>query len=130
VSTVDPSNVNVGWDLYTYANVGTPTQVGFAFSRGNGASQVISLGTDNLVAGQYYDVTVVYDAAVKTSYLYVNGTLQATQADTNALVASTSPLIMGMDPVASANYFSGDVDDVRIYDRAINAAELVEISLQ
>ena len=64
-------------------------------------------------------VTGVYDGA--NMRIYINGEEYDFQAKTGALTNSTG-FSVGND--ASGNYFDGDIDDVRVYNRALTAAQV------
>ena len=64
-------------------------------------------------------VTAVYDGA--NMRLYLNGEEWDFQPKTGTLTSSTG-FSVGND--ASGNYFDGDIDDVRVYNRALTAAQV------
>jgi hypothetical protein len=66
-------------------------------------------------------LAVTYDGA--TLRLYVNGTQVATRAQTGAITSSTNPLRIGGNAVWG-EYFNGVIDEVRVYNRALSAAEI------
>jgi concanavalin A-like lectin/glucanase superfamily protein len=55
--------------------------------------------------------------------LYVNGALVATRAQTGNATVSTGVLRIGGNGVWG-EYFTGAIDEVRIYNRALSAAEI------
>ena len=55
--------------------------------------------------------------------LYVNGTLVSTTAAPGSLASSTAPLRIGGNNIWG-EYFSGLIDEVRVYNRALSAAEI------
>jgi hypothetical protein len=55
--------------------------------------------------------------------LYVNGALAATHATTGDITISTGALRIGGNTVW-AEWFSGLIDEVRIYSRPLSAAEI------
>jgi hypothetical protein len=55
--------------------------------------------------------------------LYVNGAQVASQAQTGAIATSTNPLQIGGDSLYGG-YFAGQIDEVRIYNRALNITEI------
>jgi hypothetical protein len=57
-----------------------------------------------------------------TVRLYVNGAQVAASAQTAALSTSTSALTIGAD--FYGEYFEGVLDEIRIYNRALNVSEL------
>jgi fibronectin type 3 domain-containing protein len=58
-----------------------------------------------------------------TLALYVNGVQTASQAATGAITANTAPLRIGGNAIWG-EYFSGLIDEVRIYNRALSASEI------
>ena len=73
----------------------------------------------------WYHIVGVYD--VNTSYLYINGILDNSSSITVALSNSTRFSIGSSNTDASANYFNGLIDEVRIYNRALNQAEITTL---
>ena len=55
--------------------------------------------------------------------LYVNGVQVGSRAQTGSMVVSTRALRIGGNGVWG-EYFNGLIDDVRIYNRALTAAEI------
>src|SRR5206468_1589688 len=74
----------------------------------------------------WYFVASVYNAAAQTLDIYVNGVLD------NGTLVGTVP-VSQLNPAVNINigrksigdYFKGTIDEVRIYDRALLAAEIV-----
>ena len=79
-----------------------------------GAPSAIPLNT-------WSHVAVTWDGA--TMRFYVNGTQVATKARTGTLQAVTTPVRIGANSYAGEN-FLGRIDEVRIYNRALSAAEV------
>ena len=61
---------------------------------------------------------------VQTLRLYVNGVQVASQAQTGAIATSTNPLQIGGDSIYG-QYFAGRIDEVRIYNHALSASEVL-----
>ena len=74
-----------------------------------------------LPSNQWVLVTIERNAG--TWYLYVNGNLVVTGGTTSPSSATTK-LTIG---TASADYFPGSIDDVRIYNRALSADEILDL---
>ena len=55
--------------------------------------------------------------------MYVNGALVGTLAHSGPLTTSGGPLRIGGDSVW-AEFFQGRIDEVRVYSRALSAAEI------
>ena len=79
------------------------------------------VGTSALTANTWAHLAATYDGA--TMRLYVNGVQVASRAQTGAIATSTNPLQIGGDSIYG-QYFAGRIDEVRIYNRALSAAEI------
>ena len=66
-------------------------------------------------------LAATYDGA--TLRLYVNGAQVGSKAVSGAIATSTGPLRIGGDSIWG-EYFSGLLDDVRVYKRALSASEI------
>jgi hypothetical protein len=78
-------------------------------------------GTAPLTANTWTHLAGTYDGA--TMRLYVNGVQVASRAQTGAIATSTNPLQIGGDSI-HGQYFAGRIDEVRVYNRALSAAEI------
>ncbi|WP_157995720.1 LamG-like jellyroll fold domain-containing protein [Thermomonospora amylolytica] len=80
--------------------------------------------------GQWTHLVGVYDATAKTISLYVDGKLQGTTAYDAAgwATASRGPFTVGrgLHQAAKRDYFPGEIDDVRVFDRAVTAANAAD----
>jgi hypothetical protein len=74
-----------------------------------------------LPANTWTHVAATYDGA--TLRLFINATQAASQSGSGNLISSTGALRIGGNQVWG-EYFSGQIDDVRIYARALSAAEI------
>ena len=79
-------------------------------------------GTAALPVNTWSHLASTYDGA--TWRLYVNGTQVATRAYTKAIPVSAGALRLGGNTIWS-EWFQGRLDDVRIYNRGLAAAEVV-----
>jgi hypothetical protein len=74
-------------------------------------------------------VCVVLDRSTDTVYVYINGVSVPVTLDHDAAlptVNTTSPLYIGGNPDAGL-YYQGQVDEVRIYDRALTGPEIQSV---
>ena len=78
-------------------------------------------GSAALAVNAWSYLTGTYDGS--TLRLYVNGTQVATQTRTGAITTSTNPLTIGGDPIFG-QYFAGLIDEVRVYNVALSAAQI------
>ena len=74
-----------------------------------------------LATGAWAHLAETYDGS--SVRLYVNGTLVSTTAAPGSLASSSSPLRIGGNSIWG-EYFSGLIDEVRIYNRALSASEI------
>ncbi|WP_454857998.1 LamG-like jellyroll fold domain-containing protein [Promicromonospora soli] len=79
------------------------------------------------VPGQWYHLTGVRDAAAGTLSLYVDGERVATK-DVCTAPATEGSLVIGRGQYGGneVDHVRGDVDDVRVFDRALSDAEVAE----
>jgi alpha-mannosidase len=87
---------------------------------GSGAS-ALQLRGSAVSAGQLYHLACAWDGTRVN--LYVNGTLQASVAQTLTPAANAAPLFIGQFG-ASADRLQGMIDEVRIYTRALTQAQI------
>ena len=72
--------------------------------------------------GQWYMLTAVLDSSV--AYHYVNDSLISTQAYTTNIANNTLPLEIGRDVPGLTEVFNGKLDDIGIWDRALDSLEV------
>jgi hypothetical protein len=78
--------------------------------------------------GQWHHVGLVYDYYGLKRSLYVDGAEVAKDTDFVGGVGSNGGLYFGADKTfGTASFFSGLIDDVRIYDRALIGEEIAEL---
>jgi glucose/arabinose dehydrogenase/PKD repeat protein len=80
-----------------------------------------AIGPAQIPLHTWTHLATTYDG--ETLALYVNGTLVASKPQTGAAAASSGPLRIGGNSVWG-EYFSGLIDDVRVYNRALDPAEI------
>ncbi len=62
--------------------------------------------------------------------LYIDGQLAATAANANSIYwTGATTTYIGQHP-SNTNYLNGKVDDVRIYSRALSAAEVASLAAE
>lgn len=70
-----------------------------------------------------------YEAATGRATLYVDGRLRATaNLGPTTLKSDTGPLALGWDDGFSGRYFAGELDEVRLYARALATNEVVALA--
>ena len=126
---VHPSTVTSAWtdvvykgnDNY-YLESATPKSKFPAAGATVGTSDVAAYGKKALTASTWAFLTETYDGA--TLSLYVNGTLVSSLAEAGNIATSTNPLQIGGDSIYG-QYFKGTIDEVRVYNGALTAAQIM-----
>src|SRR3989344_1263779 len=123
-----------GWQLKTTVDCG-PRTIAIHISSGGTSHQ--RCGSKTLSLNTWYHATGVYDASALTLDVYLNGSIDNGTLVGGAIPSSQddagSPVEIGcrnqtaLNPCWSAPpnlTFNGAIDDVRIYNRALSAAEV------
>jgi hypothetical protein len=87
----------------------------------DGASYFSAPAAISLPLNRWSHLAATYDATMLR--LYVNGVLTASVPAGGPLVASSDPLRLGGNSI-SGEWFAGSIDDVRVYNRVLSAAEI------
>jgi hypothetical protein len=126
VARMDPRNKHRGWDLWVEGNkIGTHIISAFP-------EDALKVVTNTPIAvNQWTHVAVVYDGSAKPDgvTVYVNGRPQGTSTQNDTLKSTTRtevPLTIGQR-FTTEKLFGGNIEDVRIYDRKLTAAELDQL---
>ena len=86
-----------------------------------GGSQTQAFGTAQLAVNSWVYLVETFDGA--TLRFYVNGAQVSSVARTGSILTSTNPLQIGSDSIYG-QYFNGLIDEVRIYNTALSAAQI------
>ncbi|MBK7937218.1 MAG: hypothetical protein IPJ82_09050 [Lewinellaceae bacterium] len=78
-----------------------------------------------LTAGAWTHVVMVHDGA--KDIIYFNGAKVNEKNAAGALDATTKPLGIGYDPIDNANYFNGALDEVALFDVALNDVQIAAL---
>ena len=72
-------------------------------------------------------VTTVFDTDTETLAIYLNGELSARRARTDGAIGATDshPIQLGQYTAGASQQFAGDLDEIRIYSRALQAEEVL-----
>jgi hypothetical protein len=123
---VYPTVVNSSWRdvIYkaddNYYLEATSTQGGAPGMGGTFSANPL-YGTGALTVNAWTHLAATYDRT--TMRLYVNGTQVASRAQTGNIATSTNALQIGGDSFYG-QYFQGNIDEVRVYNRALSQAEI------
>jgi len=83
---------------------------------------VYNVGTNSAVSENWYHVVGVFDGT--NLNIYLNGIKQAATTTGSIGNHSAIPLKIGMMGESNINPFNGSINEVRIYNRALSAAEI------
>jgi chitinase len=106
----------LAYALYAHDNAPRPS----AYVNTGGPDREVQ-GTAGLPLNTWSHLSMTYDGT--TMRLYVNGVQVATRAVTGNILTSTQELRIGGN-LMWGEYFAGLIDDVRVYNRALSAAEI------
>lgn len=132
VQTTTIGNSGAGGKVLSQDNGGFGRTLGVD-SRGNSAgydyaaftgSGVVDANGSGSLFSSWTHLTVVYNGA--NSGLYVNGTLSESFVDTTPLLPGSETLFIGSNRKFSED-FHGLVDDIFVYGRALNGADINDI---
>jgi hypothetical protein len=106
---------NLVYALYANAENGRPSGHVFA------GSDQFAVGSAPLALNAWSHLAATWDGSLLR--LYVNGTQVGSRSLTGTMPASSGALRIGGNTVWP-EWFAGVLDDVRVYDRALSAAEI------
>ncbi len=136
-TTVNQWIYGLGQDRNKYLFTGPYNGAGRLFSAittGSWPAESQMVAGSGLVGNTWKHITVVVDSNAKTAVMYLDG-IEIARA-TNVAVkpsdlydaARTYSGYIGKSLYAEDPYFNGEVDDFRVYNRALQAAEVLEIA--
>lgn len=114
-----------GWQLQTRGR-SSGIYWTFAYWVGPGELDYAHFECECFELGRWSHATVVVDASLNVLSFYVDGNLAQSSALPGPILPGTSDLFMGKW-MGEDRLFSGSVDDIAIYDRALLAAEVAEL---
>jgi hypothetical protein len=91
----------------------------FTTNATSGISDMDAGGGNELVPGVWKHLVFVHDGA--NDVIYENGVQVASKVVTGTLNSTTKPLGIGYNPIDGGNWFDGTLDEVEIYNYAMDA---------
>jgi len=88
---------------------------------GTDGTRGVAYGSTALNYGQWYHLAGVYDGSAVR--IYVNGNQAGSAAFSGALIQTGQPLLIGRNGIGG-DILKGSVDELRVYNRALSAAEI------
>ena len=108
---------NLAYSLYSTTDTNRPDTEAII----GGAFEVVT-APSALPAGTWSHLAATYDGSQLR--LFINGTQVAQTAASGSIATSTAPLRIGGNVVWGGESFNGWIDEVRVYGRALTAAEI------
>jgi hypothetical protein len=90
-----------------------------------GISDMDSGDGNALTEGQWNHLVMVHDGS--KDYIYLNGVLAAEKDVVGDLNSTTYPFGMGYDPIGGGLFFNGVLDEVTIWDSALDASQVAAL---
>ncbi|HVV39360.1 MAG TPA: LamG-like jellyroll fold domain-containing protein, partial [Candidatus Paceibacterota bacterium] len=78
---------------------------------------------------KWYHIVATYDDTTKAKTIYINGVSDSVVTGSGSPVANSDTLKIGYSQGTSNanNYFNGSIDEVRLYNRALSAGEVLQL---
>ena len=111
-----------GWLLRQQDGSGTAT---FTLRGTSGDDDPV--GATKVDDGSWHNVVGVFDSHAGKRYVYVDGKLDSNIDDSGMIAATAEPVIIGRTPASWANYFNGEMAQVRIYNYPLASLEVAEL---
>lgn len=106
-------------------------RLSFSLKAADGDEATVTTGLEHdpdVTDGQWYHVTIVRDGSAGTHTIYVNGSEEGSVAHAyttpTGFDAGTAPVNIGWLNAATGYHYTGDLDEVAIYNRALTPTEI------
>ncbi len=116
---------NGGWQERWKISLPTHGKLVWTTNNSSGISDMDAGGGNELVAGVWTHLAFVHNGT--KDLIYINGAQVAEKNVSGTLNSTTKPLGIGYNPIDVGNYFSGALDEVRIYSSALSAAQIAAL---
>lgn len=114
----------IGNPPYAIHQNGTAVTI-YTTNSANSSKTIANCGSSVLSSGIWSHMLTTFDGT--TVRLYVDGSLCSTTALQTDLAVTTGALRIGQQKNGSGRWFSGDIDDVRVYNYALNATDVQQL---
>jgi len=105
------ADIDLSASLYFYLN-GGPS---FPYVEVSSVSNYITAGT-------WFHLVCTFNAG--QGYVYIDGVQRGSATGSSTADTTTAPLYIGQDPINTNSYFYGLIDEVAIFDTALNAGQI------
>jgi len=102
------------------------TTIRLSLGNASGSSSVTYQSTATLSNNAWYHVVTTFSNADNEVKIYINGSLDSTHSKTDLISSNNQPLRLGTG-YNLLNYFDGDMDEVAIWNKALELADVQRI---
>jgi hypothetical protein len=111
-----------GWQERYKISLPSHGKAVFTTNATSGISDMDAGGGNELVPGVWKHLVFVHDGT--NDIIYENGVQVASKAVGGTLKSTTKPLGIGYNPIDGGNWFDGDLDEIEIYNYALDATQV------
>jgi len=123
-SIYDPSGGKNGWVTW----LGGDGSISFQRYYNNAASNSITSPTGEVALNQWSYLVFTFDGSTGNAAIYVNATQVASGVLSILTNGNDTPLTFGISALLQSYYFySGSMDGVRVYNRALTSSEVYDL---
>ncbi len=110
-------------------NTCVANKASFNIRDANAAGYKCVSSTTNTNDGKWHHIVGVRNVSTDLIYIFVDGVMENSTSDdtTSGFNGANNLWTIGRAATAASNYFSGSVDDVRIYSRALSNSEILQL---
>jgi chitodextrinase len=114
-----------GWQERWKISLPSHGKVVWTTNNSSGISDMDAGAGNELTAGTWKHVVCVHDGT--NDHIYINGVQVASKAVAGTMNSTTKPLGIGYNPIDVANYFNGALDEVEIFNLALDGTQVAAL---
>lgn len=113
-------------DAYIIYEDDTTDELRFKITDFDGTAERPGISAADLETGRWYHVVGVYDGEMGTASIYLDGQLvdSHTNSQLTGAVRTGQVAALGRDGANARYFFDGQIDDVKVFDRALSVTEV------
>jgi len=119
-SEVAGSNMNYG----LWFDIDAPSTVRGGFEESDGTDHMVTAST-SYNDGQWHHAVVTYDGSIVI--LYIDGAQVGTHLTSATPETNTQPLVLGRNSRSSSRFFSGNLDEVYVWNNDLTSSEVLAL---
>ncbi len=104
-------------------HINSSANINWWWQNANGATRQFNSSGITLTPGTWYHIAIVYSNSGR-QVIYINGVNRGSRSYAENLINNNDPLQFGADQGFSGREFDGMIDEVRIYNAALSAAQV------